>query len=165
MATNVPVSQIEDSQKLSADAEIEFWEITPAGGGAIFYFKNDNTMTYLGNEYVGLPLQLTGESRTAEGNPANPQLSIGQPDIDLSIFKGLIFEGNLDNAKIERHTVLLSHALSNTNIKRTDTYRVKRVDAYSAAQIVLVLATFSVAGPSMMPFRQYIPPAFPFVRL
>jgi hypothetical protein len=165
MTINIPNTQIVDAQKLTADAEIDLYELTPKGSSGRIYFKNDNTLTWRGNEYLGLPIQFTGENFNAEGQPVQPQLTIGQPDIDLSFFKGLIFEGSLDDAKIERHTLLLDHVLGNQDIKRTRVYRVKRVDNYGASQIVLALAVFSVAGPTHMPFRQFIPPAFPFVRL
>jgi hypothetical protein len=160
-----PVEQVQDAHKLTADAEIEFYELTPAGTNAKIRFKPDNTMTWLGNEYTGLPVQFSGESQNAEGTMSQPKLVIGQPDIDLSMFKGLIYDGTIDGARIDKYTVLLTHALANQNIKRTNIYRVKRVDGYSALAISLSLATFSVTGPNQMPFRLYIPPAFPFVRL
>lgn len=162
---NIPAEHITDSQLLTADGEIELFELTPSGTSAKLYFKNDNTLTWQGNEYTGLPLELSGEANNAEGTSVQPQLSIGQPNIDLSFFKGLIYDGSLDNARIDIHTVLLAHILANSNIKRTRTYRVKRVDNYGATQIVLALSVFSVSGPSQIPFRQYTPPAFPFVRL
>jgi phage-related protein len=152
----IPAEQITDSQKLSADAEIELYELTPSGTIAKFYFKPDNTLTWLGNEYVGLPLEMSGESRNAEGALVQPQLTIGQPDINLSIFKGLIWDGTIDGARIDKHVVLLDHVLGNQNIKRTTTYRVKRVDSYGATQIILALDVFTTLGPTMMPFRQYI---------
>jgi phage-related protein len=161
----IPNEQITDSQLLDADAEIELYELTPAGSTSKFYFKNDNTVTWRNNEYIGLPLEFSGISKNAEGALVQPQLTVGQPDIDLSIFKGLIYEGNLDNARIDKHTILLTHIQNNSDIKRTETYRVRRIDSYSASQIVLALDVFTTTGPTQMPFRQYIPPAFPFVRL
>jgi len=160
-----PQEHIAESQLLSPDAEIELYELTPSGSTAKIYFKNDNTVNWLGNEYTGLPLTFTGETFNAEGTAVQPQLMIGQPDVDLSMFKGLIWDGTLDNARIDRHKILLTHMINNQNIKQTLTYRVKRIDNYSASQITMALATFSVAGPTKMPFRLYIPPAFPFVRL
>lgn len=161
----IPVSHIEDAHKMSADAEIELYELTPAGTTAKVRFKNDNTVTYLGNEFAGLPLNFTGVNKNAEGTMVQPSLTIGQSNIDLSMFKGLVFDGTLDNARIEKHTVLLSDLLANNDIKVVEVYRVKRVDNYGASQISLSLATFSVAGPTSIPFRQYIPPAFPFVKI
>lgn len=162
---SIPIEHITDSQQLSADAELDFYELTPAGQSGVIYFKNDNTMTWKGNEYAGIPLTFSGEVHTADGNAVQPQLVLGQTNIDLSVFKGLIYDGSLDGAKIVRHRVLLTHALANQDIKVSRTYRVKRVDTYSAIQIVLALATFTVTGPSTMPFRQFLPPDFPFVRI
>jgi phage-related protein len=160
----IPTSHIQDAHKLTADAEIDLYKLTAVGGG-IIRFKADNPLTWLGNEYTGLPLEFTGESFNSEGSMAQPQLMIGQPDVDLSIFKGLIYDGTIDGAKIEKYTVLLDNIIANVDTKVTRTYRVKRIDNYSASSIVLVLAAFSVAGPSTLPFRQFIPPAFPFVRI
>lgn len=161
----IPSSHIQDAQKLSPDAEIDLFVLTPAGTNSKIYFKNDNTMTWLGNTYTGMPLSFTGESKNAEGVPVQPQLVLGQPDIDLSAFKGLIWDGTIDNAKIERYTVLLTDLINNVDIKQYRQYRVKRVDSYGASEIILALATFSTPGPTRMPFRTYIPPAFPFVRI
>lgn len=162
---SIPIEHITDTQQLSADAELDFYELTPAGQSGVIRFKNDNTMTWKGNEYFGIPVVLSGETFTSDGNMVQPQLVIGQTDIDLSVFKGLIYDGSLDGAKIERHRVLLTHALANQDIKTTRSYRVKRVDSYNTFQIVLALATFTVSGPSTMPFRQFLPPDFPFVRI
>ena len=161
----VPYSHITDAHKLTADAEIELFELTPAVGSGTFRFKNDNDETWLGNLYTGMPLQFTGETFNAEGRSSQPSLVIGQTNIDLSVFKPLIATGAIDGARIDKHTVLLSNITNNLNIKVTRTYRVKRVEGYSSSVISLVLATFSPAGPSTLPFREFIPPAFPFVRL
>ena len=165
MTIAIPIEQVQDAQSMSADAEIDLYELTPAGGGTLFCFKNDNEVEWQGNTYYGLPLQFSGESFNSEGSNSQPQLTIGQPDIDLSAFKGLVYDDALDGAEIKKHTVLLAHVIGNQNIKRTRIYRVKRVVDYSASQIVLALAAFSPAGATKLPHRQYIPPAFPFVRI
>lgn len=160
----VPAEQILDGLKMSADAEIDLFELTPAAGGTI-RFKNDNDVTYLSNLYSGIPLELSGEGRDSDKGFSQPTLVIGQPNIDLSAFKPLIYNGGLDGAIIQKHTVLLTHLLANQNLKKIVIYRVKRVENYSSSVISMVLSTFSPAGPSVLPFRQFVPPAFPFVRL
>lgn len=163
--TIYPSEHITDSQILSPDAEIDLYELTPIGEVGVFRFKNDNTQSWLGNEYLGLPLEFSGESSNSEGSMPQPQLIIGETDIDLSIFKALVFDGSIDGASITKHTVLLQNLLNNVNVKVTRSYRVKRVNDYSSMRISLSLASFSPSGPSTLPFRQFIPPAFPFVRL
>lgn len=159
-----PEEHVIDAQSMSLDAEIVFYELFPVLGGVI-RFKNDNDQEWMGELYKGIPLELSGEGRNSEQGMTQPSLTIGQPDIDLSAFKPLIANGGLDGARIDKHVVLLEHVLNDSNIKRTTTFRIKRVEKYSSTVISLVLATFSPAGPSNLPFRQFIPPAFPFVRL
>lgn len=161
---NIPEEHITDAQSMNLDAEIDLFDLFPTAGG-IVRFKNDDEQTWLGNTYAGVPLELSGEGRTADRGFNQATLTIGQPNIDLSAFKPLIANGSLDGARIDRHTVLLDHLLDDINIKKTISYRVKRVDGYSSSLITLILATFSPAGPSTLPFRQFLPPAFPFVRL
>jgi phage-related protein len=161
----IPTTHITDAHRMIADAVIELFELSPSVGSGTIRFKNDSDETWLGNLYTGIPLQLEGETFTAQGTPPQPSLQIGNLDVDLSAFKPLIWSGGIDNARILRHRVLLDDLINNRNIKQTSVYRVKRVDGYSASQIKLSLAVFSPTGPTTMPFRSFIPPAFPFVVL
>ena len=163
--TQIPISHIEDAHKLDADAKISLYELSPSVGSGTIYFKNDDDILWRGTKYEGIPLTLDGEVFTSQGTSPQPTLVIGQQDVDLSAFKPLIWSGGLDNARIVRHRVLLDNLLNNRNIKETSTFRVKRIDGYSASQIKLSLAVFSPTGPTTLPFRQYIPPDFPFVVL
>lgn len=162
---STPEEHIIDSQSMSADAEIDLFELYPAVGTEVLRFKNDNTVEWLGETYEGLPLEITGEGRNADRGFAQATLVIGQPNIDLSAFKPLIAGGLLDGGRIDKHTVLLDHLIGNDNIRRTLTYKIKRVESYSSSLITVVLSTFSPSGSSTFPFRQFVPPAFPFVRL
>lgn len=163
--SNPPISHIVDSHKLLADGRVELFDLTPSGGSGVIRFKPDNDVTWRGLEYVGLPCKLSGEKRTSEAGLAMPKLEIGEPNIDLSIFKGLVFDGYLDNAIIVKTTILLDDLLNNRLIRETDTYRVKRVDRYSRSIISLQLATLSDSLGFSMPYRQYLPPAFPSVMM
>ena len=160
---NIPASHITDAYKLDADGKVTLYKLEPSVGSGSIFFKNDSDANWLGDEYTGIGLQLEGETYTSQGTSPQPTLTIGQNDIDLSPFKPLIWSGGLDNARVTRYRVLLTDLLANNNIKETSVFRVKRVDAYSSTKIQLVLSVFSPSGPSTLPFRQYIPPAFPFV--
>lgn len=159
----IPASHITDAYKLDADGKITLYKLEPSLGSGNIYFKNDSDVTWLGDDYVGVGLQLEGETYSSQGLSPQPTLTIGQNDIDLTPFKPLIWSGGLDNARITRYRVLLTDLLANNNIKETTVFRVKRVDGYSSTKIQLILSVFSPSGPSTLPFRQYIPPAFPFV--
>jgi phage-related protein len=161
----IPQSHIIDAHKMVGDAVIDLFELSPSIGSGTIRFKNDGDETWRGNVFFGMPLQLEGESFNAQGTSPQPSLSIGNLDVDLSAFKPLIWSGGLDNARIVRYKVLLDDLLNNRDIKQTTVYRVKRIDGYSSSQIKLSLAVFSPTGPSTLPFRAYVPPAFPYVVL
>lgn len=158
-----PTTHVEDALKLQADGKVHLFELTPLGSGTI-YFKNDNEVTWQGQTYEGIPVQLTGEEYSTESTPT-PRLQIGQDDLDLLPFKGLINDGYLDGGTVVRKIVLLSDLLANLNVKQTTYYRIKRVESYSRTKVSLVLAPFSAAISQVLPHRQYIPPAFPHVDL
>jgi phage-related protein len=163
LPTPLPQTHVEDALKLKADGRIHLFELSPLSGGTI-YFKDDNDVTWQGNTYEGLPCSLSGEEFRTEGTPT-PKLTIGQDNLDLLPFKGLINDGKLDGATLVRKTLLLDDLINNRNIKQVTTFRVKRIDEYSRTKITVTLASFSQAQSQTLPFRQYVPPAFPWVDL
>lgn len=163
MPTTLPTSHVQDALKLQADAKIHLFELTPTTGGTIF-FTADSSVSWLARVYEGIPCVLTGEEFSTEKAPT-PRLTIGQEDLDLLPFKGLVNDGYLDGATLVRKTVLLDDLLNNRNIYQRSNFRVKRPDSYSRTKISLLLATYSTAHNQTVPFRQYVPPAFPWVEL
>lgn len=161
----IPSTHISDAHKLIADAKIDLYELTPSIGSGTLRFKNDSNERWLGNDYTGLPVKLSGETFTSQGSAPQPSLQIGDMGVNLSPFKPLIFNGGMDNARIVRYRVLLDDLINNRNIKEVSVYRVKRIESYSVSQITVSLAVFSPSGPSSLPFRQFVPPDFPFVVL
>ena len=160
-----PSSHVTDALSLVADARLDFFILTPSVGTGTIFFRPDNDITWMGNDYLGLPLSFTGEKDSVEGGGASPRLQIGSPNIDLSPFKSHIRDGSLDNAVIERRTALLADVLANNNIYSRRVYRVATVENYSRSSISLLLARFSGARRTTIPFRQFLPPDFPFVSL
>jgi len=159
----IPADHIADSHKLVADGRIDLFELTPSGGTGVLRFKDGDDQTWLGNPYTGVPVQLSGEKRTSDSGLSMPTMNLGQNNVDLSMFKALVFDGYLDNAVVVRHTLLLDNLLNNRNVKETVTYRVKRVNQYSRSSITLQLATLSDSLGFSLPWRSYNPPAFPSV--
>ncbi|AGH48894.1 hypothetical protein G432_05835 [Sphingomonas sp. MM-1] len=86
--TAFPPSHVDGALKLRADGKIHLFELSPLGSGTIF-FKSDNPVTWRGNTYESVPCALTGEEFKTEGTPT-PKFTIGQEDVDLLAFKGLI---------------------------------------------------------------------------
>jgi len=158
----VPTTQIEDAHKLDADGLVSLFKIEPLIGGSV-YVKTGISYTYLGNLYEGLPVEVTGEKWSSDISTPTPRMNIGQEDLDLLPFKGLVHDGYLDGAKITRYQVLLDDMLNGVDSKRVTHFKIKRVESYSRTRIVLLLSTFSGAIGQTYPFRQYLPPDFPWV--
>lgn len=163
--TTIPQSQIDDAHKLTADGEIDLFELTPSTGTGVLHFKSDNEVTWQGNVYYGLPLQFSGDTKSTQGASSQPRLTIGQENIDISIFKPLIFDGTLDGATITRVHILLDDLINNRLVRTLHYYRVRRVESYSRTSVTLQLASLSDSLGFSMPFRQYLPPAFKAVTL
>lgn len=162
---NIPIEHVRDSQSLIGDGYVELFELTPAGGTGLVRFKADNDVTYRGQVYTGMPLKQSGEKKTSDAGLSMPKLTIGDENSDLSAFKPLVYDGFLDNAIIVKKTILLDNLINNRLIFETDTYRVKRVEEYGRTRISLQLATQSDSLGFNMPFRQYLPPAYPSVQM
>ncbi len=163
--TTIPVEHIKDSHSLINDGTVDLFELTPSGGSGVIRFKNDNPVTWRGFDYAGIPCALNGEKRSSDSGLTLPKLTIGQPNIDISVFKGLVYDGTLDNAIVIKLHLLVDNLKNNRLIRELTTYRVKRVESYSRSQIVLQLATLSDSLGFSMPYRQYMPPGFPSVQM
>lgn len=162
MPSAFPVSHIADALTLEgADAKVDLFELSPTNGGTI-YFTPDNEQVWRGRTYEAIPSSLTGEEFDLQKMP-EPQLRIGQENLDLLPFKGLVFDGHLEGATLVRKRVLLDNLLNNRDIKQTTYFRVKRVGEYSRLAISLVLSNYSSASNQTLPFRAYLPPDFPYV--
>lgn len=160
----LPTSHIADALKLEgADGKVDLWELSPLSGGTI-YFKADNDVTWQTFLYEGLPISFSGEEADLQKTP-EPQLTIGQDNLDLLAFKGLINDGYLEGGTVVRKRLLLDDLVNDRNVKQTTYYRIKRVGSYSRTQISLVLSSYSTAVRQTVPFRAYLPPAFPWVDL
>ena len=163
--TTIPTEHIVDSHKLNADGRIELFELTPSGGSGVVRFKADNTATWRGNEYTGLPLSLAGEKMSSDSGTSMPKLVVGNENVDLLVFKPLVYDGYLDNAVVLKLTILLDNLINNRLIFESMTYRVKRVEEYGRRKVSMQLATLSDSMGFQLPYRQYLPPAFPSVQM
>lgn len=162
---SIPKEHVQDAHKLTADAEIDLFQLTPLGGSGTIYFKHDNPETWQGDLYEGLPLTFTGIKKSADGAALAPKLQIGDGAVDLSPFKPLVHDGYLDGATLVHIKVLLENLRANRNIREQMIYRVRRVPSYSSLAIELQLGTSSDSLGFTMPHRQYHPPAHPAVYL
>lgn len=160
--TTTPIEHIEDAQKLVADGELDLFELTPIGGGTIF-FKNEAEITWQGNTYEGMPVEFTGVNKSSSGKALAPRMVIGNNNLDLSALLPLVYDGWLEDAQIRHIHLLRENAEADLPIFEERRYRVKRVEEYHRVWIKLQLATASDALGFTLPHRQYHPPAFPAV--
>lgn len=165
MSEQFPQSQIVDAQKLEADGRVWLFELTPSAGGGVFRFKAGADATWLGNLYEGIGVSLTGDKTSSDGAAQLPRLVIGGDGLDLGPLKPLIHAGTVDGGLIRNSRILLDDLVNNRNFTYDRWYRVKRVDEYSSRRVTLILATYADSFGAKLPFRQFVPPAFPFVTL
>jgi len=162
---NIPSQHIAEAHKLTADAEIDLFQLVPNDGSGTIYFKADNDITWRGDDYTGLPLSFTGLKRSSDGGSSQPRLVVGQENTDLSFFKPLVHDGYLDGAIITHYRVLLSNIIANLAISERTFYRVRRPENYNSSIITLSLSTASDNTAFTLPLSQYYPPAFPAVMI
>lgn len=163
MAANKPVSHLQEAEKLTADALVDLYEFRLRTENVTIRFKNDTGSSWLGNFYEGFALEMSGEKRSAEDEESRPRMRIFNPE---GIFNSLIRQSLLDRATVTRRRVLLKHLEGNVAISQNRMWYVSRVSEVIAGQSVQLELRSMTEGPNfMIPARQYIPPAFPMVRL
>lgn len=159
---DLPIEHATDSLKLTADGVVELFELTSLAGGTL-RFKNDNTVTYRGNEYSGLPVSFSSMEMSAQGTPTKPRMTVGEVNRDFSVFKPLVADGLLEGAVVIYTRILLANLQANSTIRETRTFSVKKVTGYGRSQVSFELATASDGMRFTIPHRQILPPAFPAV--
>jgi len=161
--TTIPIEQIQDAHLLQADGEVYLYELSPSEGTGTVRIKDDNTVTYRGKVYEGLPLKFEGESYSSDGTVSQPTLTIGDQQINLMALKPLLFDGAMDGGVVIRHRILLDDLINNRLILTTDEYRIQRIPEYSRSQISFTLARQADSLNFSIPFSQYYTPDFPSV--
>lgn len=160
----VDKTNMEHAQKLSPDAEIVLYELTTRTGATV-YFKSGPEQWYLGNLYESVPCSMTTETRTTDGSPQRPTISVGGDDLDLLALQPALFSGQVDGGSLVKHVVELEDMLNNVDNKITSTYRIKQVKDYNRFNINMILARFTPASKTTIPYVQYNRPAFPHVSI
>lgn len=160
----VDTTNFENSQKLAPDAEITLFHLTTKTGASV-YFKSGPEVTYLGDTYESVPCGITAEKRSVDGAPERPTLTIGGDDVDLAMLKPALFSGEVDGGQLTKYVVELDDLIANNNVKVTSNYRIKQVKDYNRFNISLILARFSPAAQTTIPYLKYTRPAFPHVQI
>lgn len=158
-----PASHLIESQLLTADGEVDLFKLVVNVGGAIMYFKNDDTVTWQGNTYTGMAVRMTGDTISADGEESRPTVQIMNP---FGVFNDAVMTGKIEKSIITRSRVLRRHIDNNSNIKQQRMWYVGRVKELISGQSVTLELRSMTEGPNFqIPVRMYIPPEFPTVSL
>ncbi|WP_375263922.1 hypothetical protein [Palleronia sp.] len=160
---SIPEQHLDEGLKLTADAEVELFTIKLVSSPVIFHFKNNNTVTWQGTVYEGLPCSMSGDMRSASEEEGRPSLRVVNPE---GIFNKPAIDGMLDRAIVTRKTVLFQHIESNTNVFRQRMWYVERVKELVSGQMLgLELRSMTDLPGFQIPVRIFMPPEFPTVSL
>ena len=151
----------QDAQKLQGDGVVELFEIDLVPSGVV-YLKNNNPVTFQGNLYEGIAVQITGVAQNATDALARPQLSFAQNDGE---FSALVAQGNLNNATVIRRRVLYADLIANRNVTLEQIWRVARVVSLTKHVVTLELRSGLDWATFQFPARSFMPPEWGAISL
>lgn len=157
----IPVSHIQEGQKLVADGRVTLYRIVLLSNETI-YLKSENSVTWQGNLYEGLAISITGGERNVTGQSNRPTMTIVNPD---GIFSPLVAQGLLDRATVTRYRVLHQHLLADLPLAQRQSWVVNRVASLNSQQVGLELRDLTDGPQFLVPAGQFIPPTYPLVSL
>lgn len=158
---NTPLSHLQDAQKLTSDAYVDLYRLVLRNDPVTFRFKANNTVTWQGNTYEGMPISFSGEKRNSDGEQNKSALRIVNP---YGIFDDALLNNKIDMAVVTRYRLLSAHVDSNVNIYQQRMWRVMKVVEWISGQsVTLELWNMTDGVNFMIPGRMYIPPEFPMV--
>lgn len=158
---SAPASHVVESQKLIAEGYVELFEFI-LNDNTHVYIKNNDTVTWQGFAYEGMPLKMTGVSANADEEQSRPTMVIFNPE---NMFGSFVANGVVEKATVIRRRVLRVDVLANNNIAEVRRWSVARVTSLTQQSITLELRNL-IDGPNfIVPRRMYMPPDFPVVSL
>ncbi|MBN7759786.1 hypothetical protein JYP52_01440 [Nitratireductor aquibiodomus] len=160
---NRPQEHLAESQKLTADAIINLYEIRLRTEPVTIRVCDSTTRFWQGNTYEQFGIQVTGEKRSADDEETRPRLQIINPE---GVFSSMVRRRLLDRATVIRRRVLLQHIEEDVPIYQQRMWYVSRISDVTAGQSITMEMRHMSEGPnSRLPARQFIPPEFPMVRI
>lgn len=167
---STPASHVDEGLKLTADGEIEFYEIAlrnvPNGATAVIRFRDGpmgSTTQWANKTWEHLACQMTGQSKSSEEERSRPTLRLMNP---VGIFNDAAFNGRFDSAVVQKFTVLRDHLEKGLAISNNEIWFIGRVkDLISGQSISFELRSLSDVPDQIVPARMFAPPEFPFVSL
>lgn len=157
----IPANHITEAQKLTADAYVDLFEIRPTAGGVV-RVKNMDPVTWQGNDYESMPLQLSGFGENAGEEVSRPTLTVVNPD---GVFSGLVSQGYLNRATVKRFRLLKADLDVDANVYIEHTWVVGRIASLTNQSISMELRNLFDGPNFILPRRTFSPPDFPAVNL
>ena len=162
MTVSIPQVHATDAVSLTADGIVELFHIILYPGTTHLYLKDNDNVTWNGNVYEGIPIQLRGTGSSADATVVRPTLNIFNPN---AMFSAQVASGTIEGAEVIRYRVLRSNLSASTPIFIQHSWRVIRVSQLTRYNISLELRE-DIDGPNFLtPARMYMPPEFPSVTI
>lgn len=160
---STPSEHKRESQKLTADAIVNLYEIQLRTEPVTIRLCDTTTRTWQGDTWELYGIKISGEKRSADDEEARPRLQLMNPD---GVFNELLRQRMLDRATVIRYRVLLQHIEADVPIYQRRMWYVSRISDYASTDTITAELRSMIEGPrARLPARQFIPPEFPMVRL
>lgn len=158
-----PISHLAEGQKLTADAQVDLFQVKLRNEDTFFRFKEGETRTWQGNLYEGVAVKMSGDTRSADGEESKPQLTVMNP---LGIFNLAAKRGDLDLAFVTRRRILSANLDADVNLFEQRMWQIGRIQQLISGQsITFELKNLTEGANFQIPVRIYMPPEFPTVSL
>jgi phage-related protein len=161
MTYPIPDEHVSENQNVEGKAYVTLFRVTLRSGSRLL-LKSNNDVTWQGDLYEGIGIQMTGVGSYADDRVSRPNLQVQNPK---GIFKPLVRDGELNRATITRLKVLKRDIESDTNVFQAQSWQVSRISSMDNIYITLELRGLTDGQNFTVPARRYIPPEFPLVSL
>lgn len=159
MTMTVPEEHLEENLKLSADAYVDLFHIQLRDGSNLYLKVGDN-VTWMGHDWQGIPINMTGVEVSGSEKISRPVLEVVNPD---GVFSKFVIDGIMDKAYIYRYRVLRRDIDADRPV-----YQMLMWLIWQCTSITKNYMKFELRNPMdgnnfYVPARQYLPPEFPTV--
>lgn len=161
MRPNIPSSIANTSHDLSVEALVRLFEIKLTNN-SLFRLSPYGNITWKGQLYEEVPIQMSGLDQDGSGRLARPKLTFANPG---GMFTASVHLGLLDNALVTRYRILRSDLDANRDFALRETFRLSRIVTLQKSIIVAELRDVLDGHYFEVPGRRFQPPEFPFVQL
>lgn len=160
--TTIPIEHLKDAQKLTADAQVDLWEVVLRKNQGTIYLSSGMNVTWQGHSYDSTPILLGAEKQSSDEEVSRPPLTIFNPE---NVFASFVVTRILEKSIVKRKRLLKANLDADLPIFEQKTWFIGRVTSFVRGTLTVELRNL-LDGPNFtMPRRQYIPPDFPTVSL